>query len=126
MTSIRRPLNLSRVIKRYALTADLTLKRFSGGAWIDGRWADEQPTDVALTANVQPMGGKQKQTLPEGDRTREAIHIWATSQMRPVERENGKPGDRVEWEGKEYEIINVQDWSYNGNYWEADAVKVEQ
>jgi len=123
---IRRKLRMDRVVKRFALTADLMIERFGGGAYVDGRWVNEQPTQVALTANVQPAGGRQLMRLPEGDRTRDNITVWSTSELRPVARAQGKPGDLVLWNGERYEVIQLNDWSANGDYWEATCAKVDQ
>lgn len=126
MTLLRRKLIMSRVVERYALTADLSIERYGGGSWADGRWVNEQPTAVALTAHVQPMGQEAKQILPEGDRTRDGITVWSTTAIRPVQRSEGKPGDVVLWGGKSYEVVALTDWSSQGDYWEAGCIKVDQ
>lgn len=126
MSLIRRQLNMDRVVKRFALTASLYIERFSGGTWADGRWVEEQPTLVAVTANVQPAGGRQKMALPEGDREKDAITVWSNSAIRPVQRAEGKPGDNVLWNSETWETVSLNDWSANGNYWEITCVKVYQ
>lgn len=117
---------MDRVVKRFALTADLYIERFGGGAYVDGRWVNEQPTLVALTANVQPAGGRQLMRLPEGERTRENITVWCTSAIRPTSRSEGKPGDIVLWNDKRFEVVTLNDWSANGDYWEALCSMVDQ
>lgn len=126
MSLINRHLRMERVVKRFALTASLYIERFAGGTWADGRWVGEQPELVALTANVQPAGGRQKLALPEGDRTKDAITVWSTSSLQPVLRSEGKPGDIVLWNNRRYEAVNLNDWSANGNYWEVTCVGVDQ
>lgn len=128
MTTITPPkLDMTRVIKRFAVQSDLYLERRStGGAFQAGRWNELTPATAAVTANIQPMGGKEAQLLPEGDRTKDGIVAYASSEIVPVGRSAANRGDTLVWKGTRYECVLVEEWDTIGDYWRAVAVKVEQ
>lgn len=118
-------IDLSDVVRYYALTATVQLLRASVGAWVDGRWTPGARAPVSLTASVQPFMD-DTESLPEGQRSRQMLNVWSTSAMRPVRRKEGTPGDIIVHDGAHYEVEEFLDWARNGNYWQARCVKVEQ
>lgn len=113
-------------LKRLAQRAKLTLLRAgSGGNWIDGRWVDVPTTGVEFTGVAQSYTD-EKQELPEAQRLMRLIKVWSTSELRPIRRTEGKPGDIIVWNGSPYEVHLFWDRSNDGNYWTAVCVAVDQ
>lgn len=126
MGGINANINLSRAVKRFALTAAVELYRSNtGGNWADGRWVPSSSEVVSLTASVQP-NIDEKQDLPDGVRSKRILNVWSTSAIRPVKRIEGTPGDVIVHDGEPYEVYDFKDWSRNGAYWWAMCVAVNQ
>lgn len=77
-------------------------------------------SSIAITAHVQPVNGRELDTLRELENAREAIRIWSTVQLFGIRGEN-LPADRITFNGAEYKVRRQSDWVANGNYYETIA-----
>lgn len=89
------------------------------GSYVAGRWVEGAATILEITASIQPATPKELQRLPEGDRTRDVIAIWTTTELRVGE---GAQADRVSYGGATYEVQAVERWDL-GAYWKALAAR---
>ncbi len=96
------------------------------GMRLGGRWVDSVSVTASVTASVQIASGKTKELLPEGLRTKDAIEVWSTSELRPLQRAEGKQPTIVHWDDAEYEVQVLEDWYAHGRYWFALCSKVDQ
>jgi hypothetical protein len=117
--------NHTRTLMRHAHMAGITINRSLGGDYVDGRWVSMGVTAIAVTASVQPAGARQKQSLPEGDRAKEVISVWSLQAVDVVNRTEKRPGDIVVWNNKNFEVVELTDWTDHSNYWQAICVKVD-
>lgn len=86
----------------------ITRRRFAvGSRGADGRWVDGATTDVSIAASVQPLEGKDRAILPEGDRSKDGIKLYTTSDLVPADQHAGTSGDRVVVNGVVFEVRNV-------------------
>lgn len=90
------------------LTQPVTLKRFGPAFPVKGRFEGTGPAVIStIEASVQPANPDELQELPELERTIEAIVLYTTSTLRPVDAVNGTPADVVTWRGVDWKIRSV-------------------
>lgn len=74
----------------------------------------ESPPSVhTIEANIQPLGWKELQVLPEADRNKEWIEIYAHLDADIREAKEGGGGwkpDIVVWNGDHFSVIKIQRW----------------
>lgn len=124
-------------------------RRAAGTRASDGRYTAGEETVAIVKLFVQPRR-RQLDRQIEGDSTVGSHQIWASKdylaaayedgdedeaalgwtalQVAPAENTSGPPGDRVEWQGRIYEVTNEQDWVDGGlvsdsNYMFYDATE---
>ena len=91
----------------------ITHRRTAAGSWgTDGRYNPGGTTDTDITASVQPLSGRDRQKLPEGDRTRHGkkVYTFETSILfRTVDQHGQELADRFVIGGVVYEAYHVDD-----------------
>jgi hypothetical protein len=75
---------------------------------------------------VQPLGPREVQRMPEGIRHRQLLRVYALAELRTSAPGEAKDGDRFVHQGVTYEVVKVEDWSAQGGYWKAVAAHVEE
>lgn len=88
------------------------------GAFVAGVWTPAAATAFTLQASATQASGRDLQRLPEGRRTTGGIRLITTTELRV--------GDRVTWQGSDYEVGAVANWSAVGGFWDAIASQVER
>lgn len=80
-------------------------------------------TTVTIKANVQPFKDSQTMMLDAAERTREWLMVYSESEVRKLkEGEDGWDADTFIWEGRLYEVMQVQCYKMGIlNHWEAKA-----
>lgn len=106
-------------------TGALTVTRRAAGTRSGGFYTPGSSSTVTFDpAVVHPITGRELRALPEGYRTREPIAVYTTAALRTASEPDGTPPDLVTWKGETYEVQAVEDWSSNGAFWRAVALKV--
>jgi hypothetical protein len=96
-------LSAADTIKRMARST-ITLKRVTADGYnADGLRVGPTTDSEDVRAVVQPVPASTLTHLPEGDQINYAISIWTTEVL--------KLGDRVTYQGVQYEILTKQDWA---------------
>jgi len=89
-------------------------------------YVNGHPVDNSLTtytgikASVQPLSGKDKLMLPEGDRTRQIKKIYTVDEV--------LVNDIIIYDSEEYEVQTVQMWQGNAssvNHYKSIAYRIE-
>ncbi len=97
-----------------------TVRRRAAGV-LDEDTGDFTPaawTSTVVVLSVQSTGKNRSRTT-EGDASAGTIDVWATLadlaavgwtglQIAPSEFTEGPPGDRIDWDGREYEISRAE------------------
>ena len=82
----------------------LTIRRREDGKFERGKWISsnrfEEFEDVSVS--FQPLSGRERLQLPEGDRKRSHIKMYTEFQV--------KVDDIIERNGEDYEVQIVDDW----------------
>jgi hypothetical protein len=81
------------------------------------------PTVVSgVLATVTPARGNDLLRVPEGRRNEEWIRIITRQALTSGDRLAGREADRVDWNGRTYEVEHTQRW--DGTFYDALAVRV--
>lgn len=115
---------LKGTIARLGHPTPVKLIRSAPGSYDKGRYVPGATTELEIVASVQPAGGRDLQRLPEGQRTRETIAVWSPNEIRTANDAAGAAADRIEWQGRTYEVQLVEPW-VPGQYWRAIAAKMD-
>lgn len=91
----------------------ITGKRKSASTNVDGRFTPGSQTDISFKASIQPLNGKELESLPEGRREKDTYNIYTDFQLRTVDEEGNTNPDQVDIFGQSFEIIKVDTWKNN-------------
>jgi hypothetical protein len=115
------------LISRFGTT--YTVRRYASGSLVKGRWVpDASYTETEIIASIQPMSGRERELLPEGERTKEIIRIYTKHGLRQAMEKNNVKGDQVSYKGRMYEVKRVDTWDFDWNnmaHFKAMATLVE-
>lgn len=85
-------------------------------------------TTFPVIASVQPLRGRDREFLPEGQREKEIVSIQADTQLNIADQSTQTLGDQFQWNGRTWECIHteVPDGAFQMdiNYWEGYAALV--
>jgi hypothetical protein len=107
------------------LGAFYTVRRGSAPTIADGFATPGSATEITRRILFQPASAKDLQLLPEGRRSVGAAVAFATEDLRTEDVDTGASADIIVREdGSEWEVVLVDDWLPQGNYWRALAQRV--
>jgi hypothetical protein len=118
---------LTGVISRFS-TGTYTVTRTAAGSYTTGRYAAGAPSTFAITASVQPVQGRDLQSVPEAQRGEEVKVLWTTTELRT--RGAGEP-DSVSIDGEAWRVVRVKRWQAfggdgSGDHYEVYVARVVQ
>lgn len=117
------------VVKLFSLPAGTVsiLRPFGPGAYVNGRFEPAERSIVAIRyASVQPFTPQEMQALPEGQRTRENLHLFCITPVLTVNRDNQMEADQIKYDGAVWEIIDLLKWDKNARYYHAQITRLGQ
>ena len=92
----------------------LTIKRETGGGYIDGLWVTGTFLTFKTIGSPQPASAKELQILPEGDRDKDVFKFITKKPLRALSDRDNISADIVIFKGAEYTIISQGDWDIFG------------
>ena len=92
---------------------------------VNGEVVPSITTGTIVSGNIQPATSEDLQLFPEEERSEDMIVIFAAFHFSLGEAAEGSftSADIVNWQGRKYRVIRVKDWSTQGGYWKAWAVR---
>lgn len=116
-------IDLRSVLSQFA--TPLTIQRRSLGYWSSGRYIGGSTTTISTRAVVQP-GANNTRVLPEGVHVEDAAIVWTSIKLYDAQDPEGQPADRFVWQGRTFEVQQLDDRNADGNgkFWRAVAVRV--
>lgn len=83
------------------------VKRVTGGSYINGDWIEGTSEEIIISASVQPVGMREKESLDFGERIGALRKVYSDKELYPVEQEglNSNIRDYLLYDGFEWEII---------------------
>ena len=86
----------------------LTRRRFEAGTWAAGRWTTGDSDDTSFTGSVQPMGGKDRQVLPEGLRHLDGRKVYCAQGTLRVDDQHAQvQADEVVIDSVAFTVVHV-------------------
>jgi hypothetical protein len=104
----------------------VTLTRSAPGSYsATGFYSADSTTDSEVLAIIAPASPRELEMLPEGERTKEVISVFTKEQLRTlVEGTGGTPADRITYNGKVWEVKQVNDYGSQAGYYFALATRL--
>jgi hypothetical protein len=87
----------------------LNVTRYSSGGFVDGEWVEGAASAFTIQASVQPVNGRELETLPEGQRTRRTYKVYTDTLLQVATPESRS--DRIAYGTKALEVQSVKDYS---------------
>lgn len=116
-------INVSEIIDDPDFAQAFKVQR-SSGTWVLGRFIAATET-LQFSGVIEPLNTKEIKMLPEGDQITGGINIWTRETLHTTKRENalgGKLSDEVIWQGENWKVYQVQNFSDFG-YQQAICVR---
>lgn len=103
---------MNRIIERFAST--YTYQRRAAQVLDKGRTAPATlAAPVSFRASIQPLSGRDRLLLPEGDRDRDFIRIYTDTQLTMESQAARTLGDLVSYGGRTWQVTESNDWNLN-------------
>lgn len=91
----------------------LNANRYTGGARVKGKWVDGTLNPFTIKASVQPLEGKDMETLPETRRASGESYRLITDDILYT-TQNSEKADRVTFDGDDFEVFSeAEKWTNN-------------
>ena len=75
-----------------------------------GRWQEATPTTETFVGSFQPVSGREREALPAGVRTSDALTVYTETDLQTADQHAGTQADEVEYDGKRYRVEEVERW----------------
>ncbi|MBN8472333.1 hypothetical protein JYJ95_38010 [Corallococcus exiguus] len=93
---------------------------------VDGVAVEAAGESFSILASVQPLSGRERQLLPEGQRSEERLLVVTATELRVADVSARREGDVLVYRGEDFEVEAVERWDELGGFWKARAVKVRR
>lgn len=109
------------------MTETIEITRRGSAQFVDGEPVFGPEEVSTAVASVQPMTANEILQLPEHLRTRETLKVYTLAPLRPADEKNQLPADRVEHDGKTFEVHGVWNWTIGTDlpHYKAICVKMD-
>lgn len=86
----------------------VTRRRYAAGSRnSSGQFVSGASTDTTIYASVQPASAEEMALLPEGERTREGVRFYTTTELRTASQSGATLADRLRVDGVWFEVHDV-------------------
>lgn len=94
-------------------TGTYTVTRTAVGTRTNGRYTPGATSTFDITASVQPVTGRDLQSLPEGQRAEETRIVYTTTELRT--RTATVDPDSISIDSETWAVVKVERWQAFGN-----------
>jgi hypothetical protein len=102
---------------------EVVVTRYEPAPRQKGRSAAPIATQFTAAISVQALNQRERRALPEGTRAEGRVKGYTTTELR-VGTEDGARADRFHYNGVDYVLEKVDDWSDAGGYYRIEATAV--
>lgn len=88
----------------------VTIKRFSPGSYVEGKWVDGGEEQFEDRMSIQPLVGKDLLNLPEAQRTKRLMKGYIATELRTSSETGQYRADQVLYDGVWFEVQTVELW----------------
>lgn len=92
----------------------VTVTNQGAATYVDGVLVPGASSTRTIEASVQPISGRERETLPEGWRVRARWKMYTTASLSTVDLEVPAEADQVAWGDDLYDVVSVADWQTSG------------
>lgn len=85
----------------------VSVKRKTGD-YVKGRWTPDADVNATITASVQPITGKELESLNIGREELGKVKVYTDDTLYISDEGNERSGDWIIWQGDYYEAIGEQ------------------
>lgn len=109
----------------------ITITRPPTGSYVNGEFIQSgAPTTFTALVSIQPLTLQEMLALPEGQRTRQHVHVYSDIRLQPTIDNTGQKGDRfTNYDGRIFEVRADGTWDFPNQtrlpHFECIAVQVE-
>lgn len=114
------------VIAAFGATAILPVTRRAAGTYSEATGLFDQGATEAsfsIDAAIQPATPKDRELLPENERTKESIVVYSVAPLRTSDVSQGLEADVVTWEERTWRVTSVENWAPEAGYYRSVAVR---
>jgi len=102
----------------------VTIKRKSGGSYVNGHWVAGTETTITILADIQSWKQEELQLLPEARRLNQTSKMFTDVPLQSIDDENP---DIVLVDGVRYEVLANYPFQHNLiNHYKVELQKCEQ
>lgn len=94
----------------------ITLRKKTAGSWLDGRFTPGLTVDTQINATVQPATARDLEILPEAERRKQIMAVWALVPINISGDSSETDSDLLVIDGDTHKVIHVFNRSQNGFY----------
>jgi hypothetical protein len=86
-----------------------TRRRYASGSYADGRWVRGAATDTTFLGSVQVLRGRDRQVLPEGQRSLDGRKVYCDrGTLRTEDQHAGLSADEVLVDGVRFTVVHLE------------------
>jgi hypothetical protein len=99
------------------------------GVFMNGDFVMAQTSPLPFTGVIEPMNTRDMAMFPEGDTLKGMINVYTLlpifpTMLNPQTRDAGTFSDEITWQGEQYKVVQVQNFSDFGYYKSAASRKL--
>lgn len=87
----------------------INVRRITGG-YVNGIWTENAPVSETFQGSVQPVTGKDLDTVEVGREDRGKVKVYSSTPLSVSIEGEEYSGDVVIWQDKEWELIQAMDF----------------
>lgn len=120
MWCVQMTIQISELISDPDFAQAFTVTR-TAGQWVSGVFTNDQPVYIPFIGVIEPMKTQDMLMFPEGDNIRGLVNVYTiepiyTTRLDESTGTSGAFSDEITWQGEQYKIIQVQNYSDFGYY----------
>jgi hypothetical protein len=91
--------------------------RAQGGAYDNnGRYQIQDYSPMLIQAVIQPLEGRELQTVEEGFRTRATIKAYTRTKLNTLDVAAQTQPDHIIYNTRNYQVFRLEEWGLGGYY----------
>lgn len=104
----------------------LTVRRRAPGQYVNGTYQPGAESNFEAVLSVQPLTDKERLNLPEAQRNRRILKGYSDTALQVADEATRAEGDRIEFDGTEFEVIRVETWPGDLSHWKVELAEVNR
>jgi len=117
----------NELLKSDLSRTEVRVVRFTKGRRIGGKLKSSAKQPFVIKAAVQPLSGRETETLPEGRRQMHVLKLYTQTKLFVEDDKNDLRADLLEIDGETYEVFKSEKYTGLGlNHYKVMAARVNK